>query len=201
MKGLRSHTFHQSRFLSRRIFLKVTDMSVFSKCKWNMQLATYSFIVQINMFLRRRKCFVDDAKGHASNRTHIKKKTCVSLWELSYSKYTYSSKAWTKLGNKWNMMQITWICGTWFLTIAMSFVQWIIGCRKHETIEIQFCIMNNFGVVVGCQMMSNKNSGPEAKPVEHHCTTRFKSHRCSHVRNNLNAMIYQAHTRTWNITI
>lgn len=47
-------------------------------------------------------------------------------------------------------------------------------CRKHETIEIQFCIMNNFGVVVGCQMRSNKNSGPEAKPVEHHCTTRFK---------------------------
>jgi len=28
--------------------------------------------------------------------------------------------------------------------------------------------MNNFGAVVGCQMLFNKNSGPEAKPVEHH---------------------------------
>jgi len=48
------HTFHQ-RFLSRRSFLKVKDLTGFAKCKWNMQLATYSFIVQINMFLKEEK--------------------------------------------------------------------------------------------------------------------------------------------------
>jgi len=59
----------------------------------------------------------------------------LKIWSFQQGR-TYSSKAWTKLGNNWNMMQITWICGTWFLTTAMSFVQWIIGCRKHESIEI-----------------------------------------------------------------